>query len=167
MKNVKEKFSDIPAAKNPREEKVFDIPDHKETLVSIVTDKEAQYPIAYIFYKHPLEISKTLGDYRETIMESLYNGMINNRLSEKTQQADPPFIMAQSAYSELYGPKSVYQSVAVTQNGKIEEGLKAVLLENERVIKYGFTQTELERQKTALLNSMEKAYNESNKQKIN
>ena len=165
VNTVKEKFSKIPAVENPRPKKYFDIPDHKETLVSINKDKEAQYPLAFAFYKHPLKKSKTLGDYRESIKEMLYNGMINNRLSEKLQQPEPPFLMAQSSYSELFGPKSVYQSVAVTNNGKIDEGLKAVLIENERVRKYGFTESELERQKTAVLNSMEKAFNERNNQK--
>ncbi len=166
VKMIKEKFSQIPAAKDPRKKEIYEIPDHKETLISISTDKEAQYPIAYMYYKHPLDISKTLGDYRETIKKSIYNGMINNRLAEKTQQAEPPFILAQSMYSEMMGgPKSVYESAAVTQNGKITEGLKAVLMENERVLKYGFTETELERQKVVLLNSIEKAYNERNNRK--
>lgn len=120
VEKVKQKFSQIPAQKNPRPKKFYDIPDHKETLTSIVTDKEAQYPITYMLYKHPLEKSKTLGDYRETIKESLYNGMINNRLSEKLQQPEPPFLMAQTSYSELFGPKSVYASIAVANNGKID-----------------------------------------------
>ena len=165
VKTVKEKFSAIPAATNPRPKKYFDIPDHKETLTSIVTDKEAQYPIAYMLFKHPLEKSKTLADYRETIKENLYNGMINNRLSEKLQQPEPPFLMAQSGYSELFGPKSVYQSIAVAHNGRIDEGIKAVMIENERVRQFGFTETELQRQKTAVLNGIEKSYNERNKQK--
>ncbi|MFV0593221.1 MAG: M16 family metallopeptidase [Draconibacterium sp.] len=162
---VKEKFSAIPERTNPREKKYFDIPAHKETLVSINTDKEAQYPIAYVYYKHELEKSKTIGDYRHSILERLYTSMINNRLAEKTQQADPPFLMGQSAYSHQFGPLSVYVSVAVTQGDKIETGLKEVLLENERVKKYGFTETELERQKTMLLNTMEKSYNERNNTK--
>ncbi len=165
VKTVKEKFSAIPAAINPRPKKYFDIPDHKETLTSIVTDKEAQYPITYMFYKHPLEKSKTMADYRESIKESLYNGMINNRLSEKLQQPEPPFLMAQSGYSELFGPKSVYQSIAVAHNGRIDEGIKAVMIENERVRQFGFTESELERQKTAVLNNIEKAFNERNNQK--
>lgn len=165
VKTVKQKFSAIPAVKNPRPKKYFDIPDHKETLTSIVTDKEAQYPVSYMLYKHPLEKSKTLADYRESIKESLYNGMINNRLSEKLQQPEPPFLMAQTSYSELFGPKSVYASIAVAHNGKIDQGLKAVLIENERVRKFGFTESELERQKTAVLNNIEKAFNERNKQK--
>jgi len=165
VETIKNKFSAIPKAENPRKKELFDIPNHEETLVEIVTDKEAQIPVSYIFYKHPLEKSKTVGDYRKSIVENLYNGIINNRLAEKTQLAEPPFIQGQSVYTELFGPKSAYLSVAVTQNGKIEEGIKAVLIENERVREFGFTETELERQKTAVLNSMEKSYKERNNQK--
>ena len=162
---VKELFSKIPKRNGEREKKYYDIPDHKETLVKVVTDKEAQYPIAQVFYKHPLKINKTIGDYRESIKAGLFNGMINSRLQELTQSQNPPFIFASSSYEELFGPKSVYASVAVTQNGKIETGLKAVLTENERVKEYGFTATELDRQKKSMMASIEKSYNERDKQK--
>ncbi len=162
---IKSKFSAISKAVNPREKKYFGIPEHKETLVKVATDKESQYPLAFVLYKHPLEKFKTLDDYRETIKASLYNGMINSRLAEKTQQAEPPFLGAQTSYSTFIGPSTVYQSLAATQNDKIEIGIEAVLIENERVRKFGFTETELERQKTAVLNSMEKVYNERNNQK--
>ncbi len=162
---VREKFSQIPPAENPRKKEYFGIPPHKETLVSIATDAEAQYPVAFVFHKHPLEISKTVEDYRKTIIHSLYNTMINSRLAELTQQAEPPFIAGQSSFSEMFGPISVFQSAAISHPGKIEEGLTAVLLENERVRKYGFTETELERNKKSLLNYIEKAYKEREKQK--
>lgn len=165
VQTVKQKFSEIPEAENPRRKEFFDIPPHEETLVSIATDKEAQYPMAFVLYKHPLEQAKTLADYRQSITHGLYNSMINNRLAEKTQLAEPPFIVGQSAFSSMFGPVNVYQSVAVCHNGKIEEGLTAVLLENERVKKFGFTETELERQKNTLLNNIEKAYNEREQQR--
>jgi len=164
VKQVEETFSKIPAREKPRKKETFDIPDHKDTKISIVTDKEAQYPVAQVYYKHPLEIAKTVGDYRRMIVENLYNSMINDRLGELTQTPNPPFIYGGSSFSELVGPKSAYASVAVCQPGKIEEGIKAVLTENERVKKFGFTQTELDRQKTSMLKSMEKAYNERDKQ---
>ncbi len=167
VKQITEMFSKIPSAKAPRTKTLYDIPDHKETLVSVVTDKEAQYAVAQIFYKHPLKKSKTIGDYRQSIVEGLYNAMINDRLAELTQKENPPFLMANSGYGALFGPKSVYNSVAVCQNGKIEEGIKAVLTENERVLKFGFTQSELERQKTAMLTSIENLFNEREKQKSN
>jgi len=68
VQKVKQKFSEIPAAENPREKEYFDIPAHDETLVSIATDKEAQYPMAFVLYKHPLEKAKTVADYRRSIM---------------------------------------------------------------------------------------------------
>lgn len=167
VKQITEMFSRIPAARAPRKKTSYDIPDHKETFVSVVTDKEAQYAVAQIFYKHQLKKSKTIGDYRQSIVEGLYNAMINDRLAELTQKENPPFLMANSGYGALFGPKSVYNSVAVCQNGKIEEGIKAVLSENERVLKFGFTQSELERQKTAMLTSIENLFNEREKQKSN
>ncbi len=165
VERIKTKFSEIPTPVNPREKKYYDIPGHAETLVSVVTDKEAQYPIAQIFYKHQMKINKKVGDYRESITHSIFNGMINKRLQELTQSANPPFIYGATSYDELFGPSSVYSSVAVCQNGKIEEGMKAVLLENERVKQFGFTQTELDRQKKSMLSSMEKLFNDRDKQK--
>ena len=121
--------------------------------------------MAFVLYKHPLEKGVVLNDYRNTIIYSLYNAMINNRLTEKTQQAEPPFIVGQSSYSRMFGPMNVYQSVAVCHNGKISEGLEAVLIENERVKKYGFTESELERLKKVLLSQMKQLYNERDLQK--
>lgn len=164
VSKIKEMFSKIQPKENPRKKEFFDIPEHKDTKISIVTDKEAQYPIAQVFYKHPLEIAKTIGDYRQMIVENLYNGMINNRLGELTQTENPPFIYGGSSFSELVGPKSAYSSVAVCRNGKIEEGIKAVLTENERVKQFGFTASELDRQKATMIKSIEKAYNERDKQ---
>lgn len=163
--HIKEKFSAIETPKNPRTKEYYDIPEHEETLVSIATDKEALYPVAFVYYKHGLETQETLSDYRKSIVKNIYMGMINNRLAEKTQQVDPPFLLGQSVYNHQFGPLSAYTSVAVTQGDKITTGLKAVLLENERVKKYGFTQSELDRQKTAVLSNMEKAYNERNNTK--
>ncbi len=162
---VKEKFSAIEEPKNPRPKENYDIPGNEETLVSVVTDKEAQYPVAYVYYKHDLETSSELKDYRKSIIESIYMGMLNNRLAEKTQQADPPYLLGQSVYSHQFGSLSAYTSVTVTQGDKITTGLKELLLENQRVKQFGFTETELERQKTAVLNNMEKAYNERNNTK--
>lgn len=161
---IREKFSQVPVPRVPRKKQYFDIPGHTETLVSVVTDKEAQYPVAQIFYKHPLKINKTIGDYREGIKYRMFNEMITNRLQERTQSENPPFLMASSGYDELFGPASVYYSAAVCRNGEIGKGIKAVVEENERVKRFGFTASELERTKKSLLSSIEKAYNEREKQ---
>ena len=163
VKMIQEKFSAIPAKLNARPKEDFPVPGHPETLVKIVTDKEATYSMASVYIKHPMNIDLTVNGYRTSIMHSLYNQMINLRLSELTQKENPPFVMGQTYYGGLIGPSDVYSSTAVTHPGKIPSGLKAVLLENERVRKFGFTQTELDRNKEAMLKSMETYYNERDK----
>ena len=160
---IQKKFSAIPAKVNPRKKEEYQVPGHAETLIKIVTDKEATYSSASVYIKHPMIIDLTVNGYRTSILNTLYNQMINLRLSELTQKENPPFVMGQSGYGGLVGPSDVYTSTVIAHPGKIPEGLKAVLLENERVKKFGFTQSELDRNKNAMLKSMESAYNERDK----
>jgi zinc protease len=160
---IREKFAAVPKKLNERKEETFPIPGHKETLIKIVTDKEATNSSASFYIKHPMIIDETVGGYRDLIIHSLYNQMINERLSELTQEANPPFVTAQSGYGGLIGPSDVYSSTTIAHPGKITTGLRALLIENERVRKYGFTESELNRTKSALLKSMETAYNERDK----
>ncbi len=163
VQRIKDKFSDIPAKENGRKKEMFPVPTHPETLVKIVADKEATYSSASLYIKHPMNIDLTVKGYRTSILHNLYNAMINQRLSELTQKENPPFVMGQSYYGGLIGPSDVYTSTAITHPGKIPAGFKAVLIENERVKKFGFTQSELDRNKNAMLKSMESAYNERDK----
>ena len=160
---IKEKFSAIPVPANPRKKEISTVPGHHETLVKIVTDKEATYSSASVYIKHPMNLDLTIKGYRNSMVNGLYNQMINLRLSELAQKENPPFVMGQAEYGSLIGPSDVYTSTAITHPGKIPAGLKAVLLENERVKKFGFTQTELDRNKNAALKYMETSYNNRGK----
>ncbi len=162
-KKVAELFSKIPVKENPRERKYFDVPNHDKTLVKIATDKEAQQTLIQMIHKHPTSVNKTVADYREGIVHNLYNSMINARLQELTLTEDPPFIFGYSYYSNFIGPKDAYTSIAMSNSEKIEDALKAIVTENERVKMHGFTETELEREKKSALRNMEKMYNERNK----
>ncbi|MCX6258185.1 MAG: insulinase family protein [Bacteroidia bacterium] len=161
---IKDVFSKIPKAVNPREKKIFEIPDHDNTLVSITTDKEAQSSIVEIFYKHSQQLQTTVRDYRQKLIESLYSMILNNRLNELTMKENPPFIMGISTNTSFIGPKDVYINIAVARNNDFETALKTIMVENERVKRYGFTATEVERMKTAMLRTMETMYNDRKKQ---
>ncbi len=160
---VKTVFSAIPKPLNPREQKVYEIPNHDQLLVSVAKDKEAEYSLVQIYYKHPMFIEKNIGDYRQSIVHQLFNSMINKRLDELRQQENPPFIFGYSAYSSFLGPKDMYMSVAMTANNNTIAGLQTLMEENERVKRYGFTETEFEREKKSLLKEIENSYNERNK----
>jgi zinc protease len=164
-KKIQANFGKYKAATNPKERKSFDIPNHKETLVSIVRDKEATMPGVQLHYKKDAQKLNTLNDMRNKLARDMYNGMLNQRLSELQQQADAPFLFASTAYSSLQGlsSKDAYSSYVTTNESGVVRGLKTVAEENERVKRHGFTQSELSRYKTQMMASYERAYNERSK----
>ncbi len=160
---IKKRFTEVKNDSEKREKVPNVVPKHKETLVSIVTDKEASIAQVQLMYKHDPGKTETLGDFRQNIMHSLYNGMLNNRLRELTQKADPPFLGAFSGYSGFVrGSNAYFSSATVSEDGAIK-GLEAILTENTRVLKHGFNASELEREKVKLLERVEKSYKERDK----
>ncbi len=164
-KKVVDLFSQIKAVENPRKRVYYNIPEHKETFAKVVKDKEAQQTIIELIYKHPAKITKTVGDYREEIVQSLYNKMLNNRLQELTLSDNPPFLYGFAGYGSFIGNVDAYSCFAMINTEQVKSGLNALVTENARVKKFGFTETELERAKKSVIRGMDKAYNERNKVK--
>lgn len=160
---IKERFSNIKKSRKAKERKLYEVPDHEDTFISVVSDPEASFTQIQLVYKQDNEKTKTLQDYRRDVVYRLYTGMLNQRLDELKQSSEPPFFFARTSYGSMVRTKSNYSSFAVVGENGVENGLKALLIENERVKRFGFTQGELKRYKAELLNSMEQAYNESDK----
>ena len=140
------------------------VPGHEETLFSIATDPELTLSNVSVTWKLPLSEDVTHGDYRRTFVEQAYNSMFNFRMFEITQSSeDPPFLGAGSGKGRFVRESDVYQLGATVKDGEIEEGLERVMVEAERVARYGFTASELERQKADVLRSYERAYTERDK----
>ena len=134
-----------------------------DVKIAIVTDKEAAQNQVALYYKQDNQKEETLSEYRKFLEFRLFTGMLNQRLRELTQQADPPFIFASSYYGDFVRTKDSYALTAVVGENGIEKGLKALLQENERVKRFGFTQSELDRYRNQLLVGYEQAYNEREK----
>jgi zinc protease len=161
---IKEYFGRIPKAINPPARIEFPVPGNKEPLISIVTDKEATGYNATIFYKHPKSESVTFEDYRNSQVRSLYNGMLNNRLQEIAQKPESPFMYAFAGYGSFIGRSvDVYNLSVGAKENQIEKSIEVVLTESERARQFGFTSTELEREKKDILSNFEKMAKESDK----
>ncbi|MEE8244613.1 MAG: pitrilysin family protein, partial [Pseudomonadales bacterium] len=160
---IHEHFAQIPAHEMPRQRSIYPVPDHDETLIAIATDKEATTSSVSLYYKQALREETSVGAYRRLIIERLYNSLLNARLFELTQEADPPFLFGSSGQGRLIRSKEVYVMGAGVSEGGIERGLAALLTEAERVSRHGFTASELERHKIELLRRMERAYAEREK----
>jgi zinc protease len=160
---IKTHFSKIPPRTKQKTREIFPVPNHKEPLFAIATDVEATRSGVSVYYKHELRKEKTVGDYRKKIVEGLYDGMFNSRLEELARKSDPPFLYAYSGGGRFVRSKELYVLSSGVKDNGIERGLETLLTEAARIKKFGFTFTELERQKKDLLRSMEQAYNERDK----
>lgn len=168
-KLIKENFSELknPAKERPRPE--YDLPGNKAPLAKVVTDPEFPYVVAQVTYKHPEIIEKTTANLRTNAMSSMINSMLGARIQEIIQKGNAPFLFAQSSYGPYQGGlvnADAFTSVAVAKDaGELQKAFTAVLAENTRMKKYGFTQSELDRAKQNLLTSAEKMYKEKDKTK--
>ncbi|MFO0321502.1 MAG: M16 family metallopeptidase [Bacteroidota bacterium] len=162
-KLIKEQFGKIPVVKNPKPITVWPIPDQKGFRSIVVSDKESPYNIIQLNYLQPPSQLKTYGDYREHLKHQLFNGIITDRLSELTKKPDAPFIYAGSGFNQLLRNKNAYSTFALFANGKTEKALEAVVTENERVKRYGFTASEFERKKKQILIDVQNLFLEKDK----
>jgi len=160
---IQENFGIIAEKENPQERIYFDVPNNAEPLVSVATDPEATRSSISVYFKRELEKDETVTDYRNSMVKSLFHGMFNARLAELTQQSDAPFLRAWAGENDFGRLNSSYVLNASVKNGGLARGLETVLLEAKRICDFGFTQTELERQKAKTLNRMERIYAELDK----
>ena len=161
---IKTHFAKVPAATKPRPRPSYEVPDHPGTLYAIASDPEMTMTSVSAYNKLPLRDPTTVGAYRQGLVESLYAGMFNARLSELAQKPDPPFMGAGSARGQFVRTKEASMLNAVVKEDQIERGLDAIFTEAERVVRFGFTPTELSRQKAILLRSYEQALAERDRQ---
>lgn len=154
---IKKQFGPLttPPGAAPRPE--YPVPDHDGTLFALAPDKEASQSIVAVYHKLPAADQSTVGSYRRMLVERLFNDMINERLGEIAQKPDPPFLGAISSRGRFVGSKDVYVLSALVGDGGIPRGLRALYTEGERVARFGFTATELERRKGVALRYFERA----------
>ena len=162
-KLIKDHFSKLTNKKPARERTKYTLPDHPETLVSIATDKELPGASVTMFFKRTAPVEKTAGDYRQSMIGQLYDGMFNNRLQERMQKPNPPFIFGMGMDARWLSSVQAYRLVAQVKENSILDGLEYLLSEANRVRQFGFTASELGRQKAEQLRMYESMNKERDK----
>ena len=156
---IKEMFSPIEMPANPAPREYNPVPDNKEPIVTIAKDKEQPQTMIYIWHKHPAtpnEAKGNIGYLVQNYLIYMVESMLNARLNELTQSAEPPFIGAGAEDTDFLLAKTTkaFAGVAITKDNGIESGFAALLREMERARKFGFTESEYSRAKAALSFSM-------------
>ena len=163
---IKTIMADIPApAADAAQKEVIVVPDNDEPIVSIFSDPEMQRSQLQIIFKGqamPKQFKNTLQYEMIEVVKSHISNMINERLNDLSRKPNAPFIGASFQPGGSFGICPTLDIVAgqvMTQEGKIVEGYKALLVEMERMRRYGFTEGEFERSKNNMLSYNEQKYN--------
>lgn len=150
-------FASIPAVTRPRPRQEFDVPEPADTAYAIATDKEANVTLVEVQSLLPSRPQKSVGDYRQQTVDNLFSGMLSARFAEVTQQPNAPFINAGAGRGNFFArSKDAATLVALVKEDGVERGLDALLSEAARVQRFGFTATELDRQKQNVLRNYER-----------
>lgn len=166
---IKQHFAPPPEGESHHERAVFDsettrptfdVPVHDVARINVFTDPEATATQFFLVRKLPPETGQDLPAFRRNAIEALAFQMLNARLFERGQVAQPPYLGAGSQRGAFVNPVDLVQFYAWVEQDGVEAGFEAMLEEMQRVVQHGFTETELAREKVNLLSSVEKAFKE-------
>ena len=167
---IKKLFADVPAQPNAAKREYYPVNDNKEPIVLIARDKEHPHIQAIVFNKHkatPNSEKVKIGYLVENYATNLINNMLNARLNELLQEANPPYIYAGSYDGDFFVAKTkqAFTGIVVCKEDAVESGIATLLREMERARRFGFTESEYQRARAEYLRNLESAYNERDKRK--
>jgi zinc protease len=160
---IKDRFSSLAAPTPRRPRPIFDVPDHAATRYTIVTDKETTSTTVEVSNLRPARNQGSVGGYRDIMLDQLFAGMLDARLDELSQTANPPFLRAGADRGLFPAPRTRDEAIvqALVANDGVTRGLDAIVTEIERVARFGFAPTELARLKQSMMLGFERGVTES------
>ena len=167
---IKELFGGIKVDPNAPKVIPEQVPDTPEAIYVFEKDKEMQMSQIMVMMKHdatPDEEKASMQYLVEDYVKSVISQMMNQRLSEMTQEESCPFFQAfaDDGVYLLSRTKDCFELIAVPKEGKDMETLQVLYREAKRAREFGFTATEYERAKADYLSGLEKRYTNRDKRK--
>ena len=163
-KAIKEVMGTIPASEKETKVPSFKVPLQTEKSIIILRDKELSVSEICIFQQ--LEESKpvtTIEQIREGFISNIVMSIFNQRCHEKTSLPDAEWLTASSGMIDFTRKNYNLMLDMVPKAGRFKEALKAFIDEYERFLKYGVTDTELERVKKSMLQGLQQSYENKDK----
>ena len=165
---IKALWANVPRRANFGERPIYTVNHNDKPLVAIVTDPEAEgsrITLEYKFDQLPDELQGTAREYMLNLVRELACNMLDNRFSELALDPKASFTAAGCEYEEAAKKMDAFYAIYIPKEGRETEAFKDLLFQLEKMRRYGFTQSELDRVKSEKRNAMEKFYNERNTRK--
>jgi len=165
---IKALWADVPRRDNYGERPIYTVNHNDKPLVVIVTDPEAEgsrITLQYKFDQLPEEMQGTAQEYMLSIVREFACSMLHQRLDELALDPTASFTGASCYYGAAAKKMDAFNAIIIPKEGRETEAYNDLLYQLEKMHRYGFTQSELDRVRAEKLNWMEKAYNERNTRK--
>ena len=153
-------FADIPAAENPRQKEYYQLPQNQEPIIGIITDAEATGSSIEVLWKGeplPKEFGNTVEGYMIDLVKSYVYYIMQERFGDITSKPDAPFLGASLGISRLCTTcEGVFANVSFKDVDAVN-AFAALMLEVEKMKRFGFTDGEVERAKAKIMSHYERA----------
>ena len=162
---IKALWADVPRRENYGERPIYTVNHNDKPLVAIVTDKEAEgsrITLEYKFDQLPELMKSTAQEFMLELVRNIACDMLNNRFEELALDPNASFTGAGCYYGETAKKMDAFNAISIPKEGRETDAFNDLLFQLEKMHRYGFTQSELERVKSDKMNAMEKYYNERN-----
>ena len=161
---IKAYFSTLKNPANPKKRIAYTLPDRLKNEAIVLTDPESTNSIVQFSYSPEITVPETtLSEYNKGLIKRLYSTLLNQRLTELAQSANPPYLFGGTGFGSYARGYESFSGGAVAGKKGPDTALQVVLTEVQRVNQFGFTANELERAKKQLLASIERSYNNRDK----
>ena len=160
---IRSHFSSIPMPSSPKPRPAYAVPDQPGTIYSVVTDPEATNTRISVSSKMAARPMSTVGEYRRFMVERLFGNMLSARLDEIARAPNAPFLAARTGRGLLVRTAEATTLDALVAKGGVERGVAALFTEVDRVARFGFTATELGREKLNLQRGLQRGAIEKDK----
>ena len=160
---IRSHFGSIPMTSSPKPRLAYAVPDQPGTLYSVITDPEATSTRISVSSKMAARPQASIGAYRQHMVERLFSAMLSQRLDEIAQAPNAPFLKAQTDRGLFVRTEEATTLDAIVATGGVERGLAVLFTEVDRVARFGFTATELNREKLNLQRGLQRAVIEKDK----
>ena len=162
---IKDIFSDIPAPTTPLVKEPIVIPDNEKPLIGILTDPEnrnTSFVLCWRSQPMPREMYNTAAWFVTDLVTSVITLAMNERLSDLAASPEAPFVAGYLYVTELCEAADAVLGQAVSKDAESSlPALSAILIETEKLRRFGLTDAEVERAKTELLSQFESAANKA------
>ena len=157
---IKSIFADIPAAVNPQEKVLYQLPQNAEPIVGIITDPEATSSSIELMWKGvpiPKQFNNTVEAEMQKLVQNFIYYIMAERFSDITAKPNAPFLGGSFGIGRLCNScEAAFASVNFKDDFAID-AFAAFVYELEKMKRFGFNDGEFERAKAKIMSQYENA----------